>query len=200
MNHEVPTGLSMYAKSPSGIEVTIAVPIAAHTADAIADYCAALDRELKAKGFTRSDRLDKPAPFTRGQQPAKPEVQPPADLVIQEHCGLPMKYIPERAKDDGSKIPAHWDCRKGRGCEAPREVGGNKYPFTNWHLTKKPAKQADDLPLKPMTYGAFLTAALSHGFNKLGVLELAQTDEEHLKAMSEDEWMKLIDRMDKVTA
>lgn len=140
---DTPHGFTYYGKSADGVEMALSLPLDGLTTPKdIADYCKQVVSEMKAAGFVRSDRLDKPAygggGWKGGQQQA--EEPPPADLVVHEHCGEPMRYVKERpANGEKAAVAAHWDCRKGRNCAEARTVGDRKFPFTNWHLTKKPA-------------------------------------------------------------
>jgi hypothetical protein len=148
-----------YGKTPTGVEMALTLDVAADSPPAeIVSRLKDLDLELKKVGFTRSDRLDKPAYGAGGGNfQKKPETPAPPDLEIPSHCDQLMKYVPAREEGDGKKaVAAHWDCRKGRGCAEPRTVGENTFPFTNWHLTKK---KPDAMPAKAS--GSALTADAS---------------------------------------
>jgi len=161
------SGFAFYVKSPSGIETALHVATAdVASIPALVEGMKEADALLKAAGFVRSDRLDKPA-YQKGGGAfnAPQETPPPADLEVPEHCGQPMKYVPEKPKANGDGVvSAHWDCRKGRGCAEPRTVGDRVYGFTNWDLAKKAAAtngtkpQADD--------GALASPAQVEGMQK----------------------------------
>jgi len=121
-------GFSYYGKTPSGVEMALTLDVDAGKKPAeIAAYLKAVDLELKAAGFTRSDRLDKPAGGWgggKGQQP-RPETPPPAGIVRPDHCDAPMRYVKYR-KDGAPGAPARnldpgwkdmWVCSKDKGCE-----------------------------------------------------------------------------------
>jgi hypothetical protein len=198
------TTMTWFGKSPTGADVEFCFDL---DVDGPIDAGATLDRNLKAAGYTRSERFDRPVyagPSFGGGKP--PETAPPADLVVQECCKLPMRYIPVReATGDKDGVAAHWDCRKGRGCEKARKVGDRIFPFTNWHLTKKPPEtgppgqlggagagtQAGAAPSSgapdPFDYGAFWRAATPLGLtqpllqqlcDELGIEKTKATDDD----------------------
>lgn len=191
------TGFDWYGKSPSGVEMALHVELAdVPHLDQLVKGLADADRLLTAAKFTRSDRLDKPTYGNKGRPGApRPEEPPPPDLVVPEHCGVSMVYKPAKpAEGDRKAVSPRWVCRKGQDCAEPEERGGNRYPATNWHLTKK-AVEANGTQPGAMHYGAFLTEAHKLGYNRIAVLKLAQTDEAHLQAMGAEEWTKLLQKM-----
>jgi hypothetical protein len=206
-------GFQYFAKSPSGVEIALHLDIdPGKKPEEIADYCAAIDAAMAAKKFTRSDRLDKPAGGWGGKQrQERQETAPPDDLEVPVHCELKMVYIPAReATADRKAVAAHWDCREGKGCTDVRVVGDNRYPFTDWHLTKKkPAKAAaaagttppaaapmNGAAEKPMAYMDFLTIAYKeHKLTKTAVLKFAQKTDAELEALGPGGWADQLDKM-----
>lgn len=211
MNENQSTSFDLYVKAPSGTEAALHVELAdvAHLQE-IVDGMKRADALLKAAGFQRSERLDKPA-YQKGGgnfQP-RPETPPPADLEVPSHCGEHMRYVEAReASGDKKAVAAHWDCRKGRGCVEGREVNGNRFPFTNWHLNKRqapkestppapvPAAQGSAAP-GPLGYGDFKTQATQRfGMFTAQIVKFAGVkDEAELRVLGPEQWLQLLDQM-----
>lgn len=195
--NESPKGTSFdwYGKSPNNVEVAFHVDVAdiAHVPQMV-EALKLADAELTKAGFKRSDRLE-PRAFGGGGsgRPGvpRPEEKPPDDLVIPEHCGVPMVYrAPKDATADRKAVSARWECRQGRDCDRAEERGGNKYGATDWHLTKKPGDSAKPSPKpkatpdvpptnggdRPMTmqeWGDFWRKARELGFDRQQVFLVA---------------------------
>lgn len=132
-NATIGSNFELFLKTPKGIEAALRVSLSdvppqkvgENTVEgvaALAAYMARLDAQLAQAGFTRSDRLDKPARGGGGQW-QKPSDPPPPDIQVPVHCGEPMKYRAEK------KV---FDCAKGANCATPREYQGKKYGASVW--------------------------------------------------------------------
>lgn len=217
MNEDPRSGFAFYVKSPSGIETALHVTTGdlVHVA-ALVEGMKEADRLLKAAGFVRSDRLDKPV-YQRGGggggRAARPETPPPADLEVPEHCGQPMVYMPGGKRQDGSDYSPRWVCRAGSACE---EKDAQGRPHANWRMKKKPdaaaAKDGKDAggseaqgsatPPQPMGYGQLLNIALAdYKLTKQKLIELAGLrDEAELKALGPEGWQQIADELAKAKA
>lgn len=197
-------GFTLYGKTPHGMEYQLVINVADVPGGprGFALMLKTIDDEMYSAGFTRSDRLDKPAYGAGGRPgPPRPEEKPPAGLEVPEHCGLSMIYRPPKdASGDRKPVAARWECRKGKDCAEAEERGGNKYGATNWHLTKKmdgaPAT-SNGATAKPLDYAGFLTRAYQEfGYKRdaTAVFAGVKTPDE-LEALGAEKWLDLLDKM-----
>jgi hypothetical protein len=148
------SGFDWYGVSPSGVEMALHVELEdAARVDELVQALAKADAQLAVVGFKRSERLSQSRGFGGGGgggRQQRQEAQPPTDVVVPEHCGLPMVYHPERpAVGDKRPLGAHWDCRKGSNCEQARVQGDRTFPFTNWRVEVKPIEPSQDPEKEP---------------------------------------------------
>ena len=167
-----------YGKAPSGADVEVKLTVDGKTPAETVASLKALDVAAKTAGFARSERFDRPS-YGGGGRPGapRPETPPPADLEVPEHCGVAMVYKPPKEAADGKKaVAARWECRKGRDCAEPEERGGNKYPATNWHMTKKAGSATEPTPAedaKPVNWAPFWRECTDLGVAKEEVWRIA---------------------------
>lgn len=142
------SGFDFYLKSPKGVEVAFHVSSEdveiAKEGTLIGSLVRAFkeaDELLQKAGFTRSDRLDRPANNYgggKGNWQQKPKTPWPDEYEIPKCCGVDMVYFPHReAQGDRKALNEHGECAEGQKCAFPRVVGDKKYPRSQFELTKK---------------------------------------------------------------
>ena len=199
-----------FGKTPSGVEMALTLDVDGKTPAEIAAYLKSVDAELKAAGFTRSDRLDKPAGGWggKGQQP-RAETPPPAGIVRPDHCATPMRYMKYR-KEGAPGAPARnldpgwrdmWVCAKDKQCEDVTS-GKSEKAAANFDMKAEAAATPAEAPSngavphdRPMTGDemiAFWSKTREMGYQRGKVFEVAaEVIHGQGPSMKEKEWMEL---------
>lgn len=142
--------ITWYGKGPNGADVEVQIETEGD-ARAIAAAAGALEAAMHGAGFKPGDRFARPAYGGGGGGGAgkgrKPDLDPPAGIVVPAHCGEPMKYI--RYKSAGAKghegrgVPAGekdmFVCHKDKQCEEVTS-GRSDRAFATFDM--KPVKPA----------------------------------------------------------
>lgn len=141
--------ITWYGKGPSGADVEIKIEAEGDVA-AIARAAGALDAAMQHANFKPSDRFARPAYGGGGGgagKGRKPDLEPPAGIVVPQHCGEPMKYIRYKKANakghEGRGVPAGeadmFVCHKDKQCEEVTS-GRSERAFATFDM--KPVKPA----------------------------------------------------------
>lgn len=142
------------------------------------------DAALKAAGFTRSERFDKPTYGGGGSKQKRPDTPPPPGIMVPQHCGEAMKYI--RYKKDGAKgFPARgvaegyadmWVCVKDKQCEDVTS-GKSDRAHASFDMRPdteaKPAESNGDRAMEAKEWVDFWTKVRAMGYDRPMVFETA---------------------------
>jgi len=157
--------ITWYGKGPSGADFEIKIE-SDGDATAIARAAGALDAAMQHASFKASDRFARPAyggGGGGGGKGRKPDLDPPAGIVVPEHCGEPMKYIIYNKDNVTPKaregltargVPAGksdmFVCHKDKQCEEVTSGRSDRaYATFDMKPVKPPAAAAPPKPAAP---------------------------------------------------